>query len=653
MKKKAGFIVLAALLLLCPVAGGCKKEKQTPGVPVQEAWTIYNTEEIRAYTLDKDGSMYTFENKTLERGSEFSLNKYDEEGNRLFSRPFEDELDSYVETVAVKDGILYFAPCIPDGNRMCVVLHSYNLETEELIRLKSFPAIQKAQRILAAEDRIYLLGTDSTEIGGKRSDVYTYTGERVMYYVLQDGRTGELGIPEPIDIGLDEAGHLLLYTHTGKDFTFSLYDVAQDAIKTIAKTDRYKMCRVALCGGGEDILYQSNERGLVMSSLSALEVESELYPDGYYRDSGLCCVDGRAACMTKGGKIVQFRVDEVRKETPVIRYMTLGYELAAPYGCGYEMRQTNFNETEADKFALKIMALDKDFDLCLVNTAYSFSYNLKKNAMFYPLNDVPGVQEYLDSCFPYVREAATNEDGAVWMIPVAVNLPGLVVSEEELGKGRDLVKDDMTYEEYFSALASMKPAERRRTSTPWFLLLSEFFWQYFAENTSVDTAQFRDTLSLFAKYWKYLTEDKDSFSTKIYEHVRYEDSYHALYVTMLGENARVYDVPKVNPDGKNAGTCLFLAVNPHSDNLEAALSFISAWCTYRMHREDTPLFFADRATGDSIYEASLYKLYQNGTIGFTMDADVLKGYEDVLEDVTKLEDYIAETERKLRIYFGE
>ena len=52
-------------------------------------------------------------------------------------------------------------------------------------------------------------------------------------------------------------------------------------------------------------------------------------------------------------------------------------------------------------------------------------------------------------------------------------------------------------------------------------------------------------------------------------------------------------------------------------------------------------------------ETSLYELYQNGEIAFMMDSDIWTGYADVLEDITKLEDYITETERKLKIYLNE
>lgn len=53
------------------------------------------------------------------------------------------------------------------------------------------------------------------------------------------------------------------------------------------------------------------------------------------------------------------------------------------------------------------------------------------------------------------------------------------------------------------------------------------------------------------------------------------------------------------------------------------------------------------------YEASLYELYLNGEIVFTIEADIYEGYHEVFSDISRLEKYIAETERKLKMYLNE
>lgn len=454
------------------------------------------------------------------------------------------------------------------------------------------------KRILAGEDRIYLIGSNTGSSGGTAD--YVYAGERVMYYIPSTGERLALGIPEPIDIAFDEEENLILYVHTEDGFCFLRYDEGKDAVMTIAETDTYKRGSVALCNQGQDVLYQT-DRGLVLSSLSELEAESEIYPEGwkFSTDNGLCCVGGRVACMTETREVIQFSLAEVKKENKSIRYLSLGYEMAEPYGCGYKMKRTRFAETEKEKFAVKIMALDKDFDLCLINTQHPFSYNLKKNGVFYPLNEVPGVQEYLDACFPYVREAATDENGNIWMLPIAVKIPGFVVNEEKMSGKQPGFQENMTWQDYFAMQAALTAEERKLTGRPYVAYIRQFFRQYFAENTSVDTEQFREMLRLFSTYQEYMTEEASDDTEAFFYQYMIGDDYHTQYLMQMREALRVYGAPKLSArDAKNNGTCLFLAVNPYSDNLEATLDYISAWSIYSKNQKNTPLFFTGREVGE-------------------------------------------------------
>lgn len=72
-----------------------------------------------------------------------------------------------------------------------------------------------------------------------------------------------------------------------------------------------------------------------------------------------------------------------------------------------------------------------------------------------------------------------------------------------------------------------------------------------------------------------------------------------------------------------------------------------------MKQEKAPLFFQNRVVEDTAYEKSLYALYENGAISFTLEYSIYDGYGEVLEDISKLDAYIAETERKLKIYLNE
>lgn len=652
--KKSMKWVLAGAVFFCFAGAACKKKEAYVGVPVQEVCTVYDVKNVQSYTIDAEGNLYCIELEIDEENGnmENRLVKLDREGNRLFSRSLDPEKYGGFSGMVIKDDLLYFTSEGIDGTDVCAFLYSYHLETEETTFLQSFRYLKKVDRILVNENRVYLLGRNRVGLGGSTSDSYSYNGEKVMWCSLDTKEVFELGFAEPIDMAMKEDGTPVFYIHEEDGFSLVSYNEKTDTVKTLAKTKEYRMNRFALGTEEEEILYHT-ERGLVLSKMSEWGVESELYPETSFWDTGLCYVNGRVVCQRWNGEIVQFPLDKVKKETDTIRFLSVGFESQTPYGCGYRIERKDFSEEEMDKFALKVLAQDKDFDLCMVDTADSISYNLKENGVFYPLNEVPGIDAYLDACFPYVREAATDKDGLIWMLPIEVGIPGFVMDGDKVLEHG--FTGTMTFEEYFRAQAALSEEERNQTDTPWILFLSHFFYQYFGKNDTVDTAVFRDTLKLFSEYYDCI----DGYSAggdgrpAIYHCAVDSHNYRAYYITEFAKNKMVYPLPKVPGEDKNPGTCLFLAVNPESDRLEESLQYLGDWIAYSMKQEEQPLFFADRIVGEDTYETSLYELYQNGEISFAIESEITEGYEEVMEDCTKLEAYIAETDRKLKMYLKE
>ena len=238
-------------------------------------------------------------------------------------------------------------------------------------------------------------------------------------------------------------------------------------------------------------------------------------------------------------------------------------------------------------------------------------------------------------------------------MPIEVNIPGLVMDGDKVSAYG--FTDSMTFEDYFRAQAALSEEERNQTDTPWILFMNHFFYQYFGENDTVDTTVFRDAMALFTEYFDCI----DGYSAGgdgrpgIYHCATNSYNYGAYYITEFAENKVVYPLPKVSKENVNPGTCLFLAVNPESEHLEETLQYLGDWIAYTMRQTEKPLYFADRMVGQDTYELSLYELYQNGEISFAIDEEITEGYEDVIKGNTKLDAYIKETDRKLRVYLKE
>lgn len=203
-------------------------------------------------------------------------------------------------------------------------------------------------------------------------------------------------------------------------------------------------------------------------------------------------------------------------------------------------------------------------------------------------------------------------------------------------------------EEYCLAYEVLSEREKRKIEKP-SAFAERFVVQSILERRSVNTEEFRNIMQGMAKsnsMQKEATRDN-------YCHILFENDYRAYFALQYGKDATIYAEPKLTAAGKNVGTCLFLAVNPYSDNLDTTLDYLASLLSYMMKQEETPLFFQNRVVEDTAYEKSLYALYENGAISFTLEYSIYDGYGEVLEDITKLDTYIAETERKLKIYLNE
>lgn len=284
------------------------------------------------------------------------------------------------------------------------MLYSYCPETEELVAVKELPYFKSVSRILPVGEESYLLGTNAAHNQGKDSRKYKYTGEKIFCYTPAEDRLTELGIEEPMDICVAGERTLCVYAHRGEEFCLLLYDTDRESMKVMAKTREYKMANVAFCNERQGVIYQSLGGRLVLSALPDLETESELYQGGFFWDNNLCYVNGMVACTSMNGGILQFPLECIKCENKALRYITAREAVSEPFG-----------------------------------------YHLREKGLFYPLNEVAGIQEYLDACFPYVKEAATDEDGNVWMLPVTVDIRSLLVSREAADKA--IIRENMYLEQ--------------------------------------------------------------------------------------------------------------------------------------------------------------------------------------------------------------
>lgn len=663
MKKYRNLFSLILFLLF--ICSSCSKENKETVLPIDNTIIRYEENGISAYTVDEEGALYTSASSIIKEDYLFEdiptyIHKYDVEGNLIFSHEF-DETIRGIDSLAATKEVVYFTVSGHNDQGICNILYSFDLETKQLERLYDFNYFERVRKIICDEDRIYLLGNMEYSFGSSTSisdNAYQSKGEKIVYYTLSDGLVYELGVNIPISMALTENGTLMIHGYLESEgYCMLEYNPQNDSLKVLANYGKGKFEQFAVCNQGKSILYSYNVnyRGLVMSDVTAIEEEAELYPEiNSDSQGGPYYVNGYVYGMEQYRTLVRFQLNSVKKDSKVIHYISPGYQAAEPFGAGYTMKRS---ELEDDVFTLKVLAGDKDYDLSLMSSLRGSSYNLRKNGVFYPLNEVEGITEYLEACFPYVKEAATDEQGNIWMLPISVDIPGMFMNEVYLNTLGFNFKNNMTYEEFYEIQEKMTEDDYKKTSLNNNVIYNSFFKQYFNQYTTLNNEVFKSKLALFQQYDSYIPgllnffEKDENF---MYQYSNQQDNYELILKQFPSDSThKFYSMPKLKSSDKNVATCVYLTVNPNSKNLEDTLNYIKDWIAYCMEQEEKPLYFSQPIPEDNTLRRSAYELYENSVITFSMDYELYDGFDEVIEKKLSIEEYIEETDRKIDTYLNE
>lgn len=428
-----------------------------------------------------------------------------------------------------------------------------------------------------------------------------------------------------------------------------------DAIELGLENEDFYQVKNGL-NAGDSLLYDGmrNSRGLLMADFDNLDLEVEVYDDStaWISDFRIWYGNGKVYLQDAGSqKLVSFPLSAIQKKNKAVRLVATG-ELSdiAPYGCGYRLERI---EEEWDKIALKMLAQDTDYDLCLNSSGYSKSIAMRDSNVFYPLNDLPGIEEYLDRCFPYIREAATTEDGSIWMLPFSANLYAMLVQEERAAERGLALHDDMTLYEFSELVRRLSEQEQGLFMVYPQEVGDDVLKRYFWHNASVQDGTFLDILENLRVLYRNesLLNPPGNVNQEILLCTVEAFGRYPRYSTREGFS--IYSVPKGEAADKNNVTLYYFVVNGKSKYREEALGYLTDLIAYLMRRDDLMIFKDYQAENGSV-EERIHELFGNGEVSFAVDEDVYqKDFEDVLRSDRVLEEYVQEVERRLLLYWGE
>ena len=687
-------IFLCSVLL---VFGACQSQKgevveETSTEPFEvsaEEFLYEGTKDIDAIAVDEEGYLYTvtciteLEEDAIIDASTYSsfiqqFKVYDLEGTCVN----EVELTfgtGNMNLLSAKDGTLY---CIAMKSELATwgpTLYTIDTKTWELTEVYQFENYSNIINFSMIGDYVYVIGY-LKEVPEKEYtlhpdiDTYEYRGECISRIKLGKEKIQEEIIPTdfPIDIVTTKKDTLLIYHYNEENgFGFLEFNPKEATLTEVGwRKNQNSIVNLTQCKDGFLFL-----KGGSIYYGTVNNVESRLSKNEVAFMGNFAYQRGFLFYMRPEG-VERMGVNDLIKNNTTIQMLVYDKYTREPYDNGYRVEKTII---EPENYALKVLAQDSDFDMYLLESREFVSYNLKEKGAFYALNEVPGVQEYLDACFPYIKEVATNENGDIWMIPVESAIFSLLY-HKEYSRMQEVDVSTMDLFEFLDLVEQIGVEEPEKGSVSTYMIIENLFLQYLNTYDSFDTEIFRKYAEKVRRIQERagtLANRRNVISIKtvtygpndiVYtqeelEKIPYFLYEQGLYVNVFMDSAErlgtsdiigATNYPLLSKESGNIGTVTFLAVNPQAENLEVTLDYISDLCKYMVSQKDTFLLKDETLYTDTPIIKEYYEVYKGGEIAFAMDSNVYwKDFWNYIYGEMELEELVEGIERKRKIYVGE
>lgn len=594
-------------------------------------------------------------------------------------------INGVVSCFDIFDDVIYLVSTITTNHGNVCSLYSVGVNGGEAEKICDFDGVSDVKKICASNDgNIYFLAekpnyerySDVIYLDNNEAIDYQYSGEVFASCGRDGGNYIESDIPYPM--AFDERdGTVIVYAFEQENgFYFRNYKTEETGYtnKLGNVTD------MELINDNNDIAFSALSDYIGTLAVSGITDESgivQLDDSLYFSVCGSICAEGDELCVNA----LNDPYDPYRS---VFRYNTASVNTADPpvnlifssfykplFSCGSQIKNERLSSEE---FALSVLSLDPGYDLMMMNTREYYAYNVKEKGSFYPLNDIPGVSEYIEKCFPSVRETAVDENGDIWMLPLSLDVSTVIYNKKNCADSGIAFTSDVS--DFVSQIRKASEVSEYYECSE-YLVTESMFNSYLSVNDGFDTEIFRN----FAPLLKEILTDKAfqynpnvnvglALSSKPindkmgYSDEQTDDTYqNALFTAIFSsdsqrtiiddENLLAASMPYVTGT-KPCSVCSFICVNPNSAHLEETLAYVERLTSYLTLKNESFVFDDKDSFGNTPLAKSLYEIYANTSIYFDIPATVY--YNDFNKyragEIT-LEEFIAEADCRLSAYLNE
>ncbi len=360
----------------------------------------------------------------------------------------------------------------------------------------------------------------------------------------------------------------------------------------------------------------------------------------------------------------------------------LGYtysEVYTPYqlsSCDVKVEIVQPEDSEL--MVTKLLAGDSDYDFMMLSTDSALATDILRTGAYYSLNEIPEVAGLLDRYHGYIKEAATAENGDIWMIPCGVNVP-FVLCREDLCEEYGLDFDDMTYLEFMEQVDALPKNGEHTFMVPYYLMTaditSKFEQVYGYENMmEQETELLRSYMEKIraydvpfneGKWWVLSSEERpniisdESMRNIVFKLERSDNMTLSSSLNFFRiDGFRATKLPDLERgvDCPSGARVDFIVINPKSDKLELTLQYVSELCEKLQKDTTNAIRWMSRGEefSDNVLREDIYRLISEGEVYSGYPYDVvgaeLWAYREGKQEFDAM---LEEIQRNIKMYKEE
>lgn len=629
--RKLTVIAFAALILFSACQSEPEKEASFEG----KDHIVFPMEKVRAFDADENGNLYA-----AALGSNI-IEVYDNNANQTEIRET-DNPDIIAVEYSEKGIYTLSGKAIYLDNEIVYRLPDTRSAVDmEYIDGKMYLVYNDVEQDLSNAPSItFMTSWSGTKVCAVDLETFEVTEADCDYPLMISGFNGVLWIYAVDDDGVYITdGSKKIYTNTGNIYSFCV----------IRDDGSFLRDGISEYSTGTISFYDASTG----SEADLMPNAGSLYSGGTVYCGGYIYYINNSVYTQNPEKVERIKESVYMKNTVPIAAATLNNAHFSPFGCG---RAVITEKKPDDEFALSVLSQDRDYDICILSTADDISRNIRDKGSFYALNDVKGVSEYIDGLFPALKEAAINEDGEIWMLPISMNVYCLLCDPDRKSELPQILSVENVRE--FCELSYKNDPDRLDISIDSFTLSRMLVQNLLIDNSDLLSDDFRSEIEKIK-----LIRNSPCFGGDVYvpaNNLILLNDGSDMLLMLSGSRGIQQQLISAGAEAlpfagvEKTAECSFICVNPASKHLKETIAYISDLCAYMGNRQNSFMLSDIDKYSEESSVRSLYEVYKNAELFFTIPDDVFyNDFFNYCRDDTEYSVFIKEADRKIEMYLNE